>query len=342
MKHQRYDHLASDPLEIAYQVLDMIKTKGLSADPIHFLVLFEWFSKIDRQVAQQISESLVSNQYNDDVAEVFFEEILLKSHTELFINRQFESLLTTLSTQVGDWLGNFDQQSQIVNHVIRTLEKAALPPPQQALIQQKLKPAMIEQQLSSQVLLQHVTQISHQFTQMQAELTQVTQLAITDELTGLLNRRGLKQVFAKISEQALQQQSSFAFLVVDIDFFKKINDEYGHLVGDSALRFVAKNLVNETKHKDQVCRIGGEEFAILLPDTSYSNAMTFANCIRAHLADTKLKMTQHNRLLTLNISIGVAVYQLGETLETLFERADKALYKAKQTGRNKVVGEAQA
>lgn len=183
------------------------------------------------------------------------------------------------------------------------------------------------------------TQVSHsadEITQLKNELEKAHKAANTDELTGISNRRGFNEIINTLAKSANTEKTSFALLLVDIDFFKNINDEYGHLIGDSVLRYLAKKLDAETKGKDSVARIGGEEFVILLPQTDYEDAFTLADNLRIKVAAFNLKAKGEDKPLKLTISAGVAVYALDEDIEKPISRADKALYQAKNSGRNKV------
>jgi diguanylate cyclase len=125
---------------------------------------------------------------------------------------------------------------------------------------------------------------------------------------------------------------------LDLDHFKNVNDDYGHLVGDSALRYISKLLKEEIKGHDEVARFGGEEFVIILSNITYDNSMKFAENLRATIEKKSLRIKDNTKPLRLTTSIGVAIYQIGESSDELFQRADKALYLAK-TKRNCVRGE---
>jgi len=133
--------------------------------------------------------------------------------------------------------------------------------------------------------------------------------------------------------------TSLCLIIADIDFFKKVNDTYGHLVGDNVIRMVAATLKNSIKGKDLAARIGGEEFAILLPDTPVDGAMKLANDIRLAFEGLDLKKKSTGESLgKITLSFGVATYREGEAVDDFINRADEALYQSKETGRNKVTG----
>jgi diguanylate cyclase len=129
-------------------------------------------------------------------------------------------------------------------------------------------------------------------------------------------------------------------LIIDIDHFKKFNDKYGHIVGDEVLKFVAKNIRKVVRGNDLVARIGGEEFAVILPETPLMGAVTVGENVRTSIARLKLERKgKTEKLETITVSIGAAQYQPGESLENFVNRADQALYSAKNAGRNRVTAE---
>lgn len=161
---------------------------------------------------------------------------------------------------------------------------------------------------------------------------------LQDFLTGVMNRKGFDESLEKLVREAT---GNLCVLIIDIDHFKKFNDMHGHIVGDEVIKFVAKNIRKNVKGKDIVSRIGGEEFAVILPNTPLLGAATVAENIRASIARLKLERKgKTEKLGVITVSIGAAQYRQGEPLEGFVNRADQALYSAKNTGRNRVAAEA--
>ena len=167
------------------------------------------------------------------------------------------------------------------------------------------------------------------------------ELAVTDQLTGLHNRRYMNGQLEALVKRAAHGGDAVACLLIDIDHFKKINDGYGHDVGDEVLREFAVRLASNVRAIDLPCRYGGEEFVVVMPDTTIEDAERIAERIRLHVAGSPFRVMGGSELLTVTISIGVAA-TLGETdrPEVLLKRADEAVYEAKASGRNKVVARA--
>ena len=164
---------------------------------------------------------------------------------------------------------------------------------------------------------------------------------MTDQLTGLHNRRYMAGQLEALVRRAQRGGDPVAALMVDIDHFKKINDTYGHDVGDEVLREFAARLASNVRAIDLPCRYGGEEFTVIMPDTRLADAERIAERIRLHVAGAPFRVAQGREILTVTISIGVAA-TLGETdsPEALLKRADAAVYEAKAAGRNRVIARA--
>ncbi|MBV8679734.1 MAG: diguanylate cyclase [Aquitalea sp.] len=159
--------------------------------------------------------------------------------------------------------------------------------------------------------------------------------AQTDGLTGLYNRRYAMRYLPQIWDEAQHSQQALSALMLDIDHFKVINDEHGHDVGDAILQEFAKILQLLCRRSDIICRFGGEEFLIVLPDTRLTTAIQVAERIRTTLAGRNMLAT--SLALKMTVSIGVAEKQAGQAnIEALIKAADQALYQAKRSGRNRV------
>jgi diguanylate cyclase (GGDEF)-like protein len=169
--------------------------------------------------------------------------------------------------------------------------------------------------------------------QLRTALQKVELDAATDALTGQWNRRALDDVLKQQVQRRAVSGGTFSILMLDIDFFKNINDEFGHLVGDDVLRAFAQRL-REFLRADDVCaRFGGEEFVVVLPDTSMETAMEIGERIRRGIAQIPL-LTKPKVQAT--VSIGVATMEHGQSIHELFAAADAAVYRAKNEGRNQV------
>ena len=167
--------------------------------------------------------------------------------------------------------------------------------------------------------------------------------ATLDALTGLNNRHMFYQRLSETTSNAKRQKTSLCCIMTDIDFFKSVNDTYGHSAGDLALKTVAKTIKKELREYDIASRYGGEEFAILLPNTTLDEAGKVAERLRKQVEKKKINIEELKidgiKEISVTISIGVSLYNpnLMKDSEDLYKLADKGLYIAKESGRNRVV-----
>ncbi|MFN4091750.1 MAG: PleD family two-component system response regulator [Brevundimonas sp.] len=166
------------------------------------------------------------------------------------------------------------------------------------------------------------------------------EMAVTDALTGLHNRRYMAGQLQALVGRANHSGPGVAVLVLDIDHFKAINDGFGHDAGDEVLREFAVRMATNVRAIDLPCRLGGEEFVIVMPDTAMEDALRIAERIRRDVAETPFPVMGGREHLTVTISIGVAASMADDTPEALLKRADEGVYEAKSRGRNKVIARA--
>ena len=172
---------------------------------------------------------------------------------------------------------------------------------------------------------------------LRTRLEESVEHAVTDALTGLHNRRYMEEHLRTLLESAQASGRPLSLLIADIDFFKKINDTHGHDGGDVVLKEFASRLKRNTRGIDLACRMGGEEFVVIMPDTEIERAQQVAERLRAMIAAEPFKVNSTTQA-HVTASVGVATLENpNETPETIFKRADTALYAAKRDGRNRVV-----
>lgn len=166
------------------------------------------------------------------------------------------------------------------------------------------------------------------------------ELAVTDGLTGLYNRRYMEIHLARLVHDAARTGRDLSVLMADIDYFKAINDTYGHDAGDSVLKAVAERLRRNTRESDLICRMGGEEFLLILPNTPLSGAYHTGERIRSQIASEPFRTNQGVRI-RVTASVGIATLAgESDTPESILKRADNALYAAKRRGRNRIASTA--
>ena len=177
--------------------------------------------------------------------------------------------------------------------------------------------------------------------QLRDNVQQSMELAVTDPLTGLFNRRYMERHLGTLVEKSAGRGKSLSVLILDIDFFKSINDRFGHDAGDDVLREFADRMRTCVRGIDLACRYGGEEFVVVMPDTDLSVATMVAERIRRRIAGEPFPIHRGERAIEVTISIGIAARASPyDDATAILKRADEALYRAKRDGRNRVVADA--
>ncbi|KWT86787.1 diguanylate cyclase [Candidatus Magnetominusculus xianensis] len=195
-----------------------------------------------------------------------------------------------------------------------------------------------EKQTSGQRQIEILTR---ELNALKCDLEKAQTASMTDGLTGAYNRLAMDNYLEKLVDKSVISNAPFALLMMDVDNFKKINDSYGHQIGDSVLVALIRQCKELIRKEDFLARYGGEEFTLILPNASLKNAVKKGTeiCRAIELSCYVLGEKFGDQKLSFTISVGISTFQKGDTVKTVTERADNALYLAKKTGKNKVVTE---
>lgn len=325
--------------------LAMLGRLQLSPDPDNFALIHEYVLGSNSKLMAEIDTELTRNgTLPDEVAKTLYRRFIWDADRQ-----KVELALQQMRRLVGETLltihhaeNEAGQQADVIASHSQRLNEA--------LSAQEIKQIISAVVSDTRLMVKNTYELKYmlqdtrnEVEKLRSELEIARQEAVTDTLTGLSNRRAFETAIAKLSDQSRQHHTDLSLMIIDIDFFKNINDEHGHLVGDKVLRSLANLLSANVKGKDIVARIGGEEFAILLTDTQLENAKKVAETLRRLVEQTNFKRIDTGRSLgRLTISIGITNYRAGEFYEGFWGRADQALYQAKQSGRNQVVAQPDA
>jgi len=165
---------------------------------------------------------------------------------------------------------------------------------------------------------------------------QLQELSMTDGLTSLRNRRAFDEQLPATFEHARRYERPLSLAVIDVDHFKSINDAFGHDAGDAILRGVAQLIAAGTRQTDYAARVGGEEFAVLLPETALFDGLQFAEKLRTSVAGTTIRVGEIEHHVTISIGLANVPHSAVKNADELYRAADQALYRAKANGRNRV------
>lgn len=303
---------------LSRQALELIHELGLSANPINFAVFIAYFEKSNDDLVALIDILRTNKRVLDD----------LKCH-ELYLRfiepDRIELLRETVTSDLHQ------QVSDLVNRLCAGKEQISTA---------DLRQATSDLLSIGKTAGNNAEQPPAEVTQLLLDLEEMKREAHTDGLTGIANRKAFDESLRDAAMATMEGGECLSILLIDIDHFKRINDRHGHQAGDQVIRTLAKSLQENVKGRDTTARYGGEEFAVILPATTMTDAMRVAENIRASIESLHLKSVNRNEDLgQITASIGVATYQLGEPLTRVIERADQALYLAKESGRNCVMNQ---
>ncbi len=330
----------STTLNAAYikQILPLMVRHNVAANPINYAIWYDYVAGNNAKLTEVVNK-LISQQIpiDSEISIELYKKHVCNASLESFekINEHIQKVIAQASISINDTYkkaeitnNSFQKKTLVLENISEATDiKIVL----QEIIQETQSLAA-----TSQAMKNKLDEANKEMELLRLELTQVRQMAVTDGLTGLLNRRAFDMTLAEIIEQSEPDKTYLSLL--DIDHFKRVNDDYGHTVGDNVIKYVAALMKKHSEDHHYVARYGGEELAIIMPNTSEDKAIEISENIRSSMESSRLKRKDNNQPLhKITLSIGIAQLRAGDDSESLVVRADSALYQAKETGRNKVV-----
>jgi diguanylate cyclase len=328
--------------EYLRQILPLMSKHKIAVDPINFALFYDYVAGRNSALNTELDALLTTQTiFTAELSLQLFQKHICNTsvHSLEKINQSLMQLINKTDEAIDSTEEkateasiNFQNQSKKLenNHGIAEI-KAIL-----AEIIAETK----ELSESSLLFQAKLNDSKNEIQLLRMELTRVKETAITDALTGLLNRRAFDQKLHEHIENYKNSAGELCLLILDLDHFKRINDNFGHLVGDNVLRYTAKLMQQHIAGNHYAARYGGEEMAVIMPDTPLSKAMEIAEKIRRSLAQYPLQRKDNSESIgKVTLSVGVSACKVHDTLDSLIDRADKALYQAKNNGRNQVMVE---
>ncbi len=322
--------------------LNYIAKYNLPANPVNYTVWYEYVSGKNLKLKTAIDHSVKNDKpLNNNSLETLYQKYVTDGDRIVVgklltkISLMLKDVTNHVSDTEGDLAGHGKNLGDLAEQVTEAHDyKDIKNIVDQMLVETK---SLIQ---SGQRLQTRMKISSDDLKQLHQDLEKSQQEAQTDALTSLINRRGLEKRFELERIRATQNNSPFSIIMADIDHFKRVNDNFGHLVGDSLLKNLAIMIKSHLRQNDVAARYGGEEFLILLPETGIEGAKAVAQKIKKALAikEWKLKGTGES-MGNITISMGISLYTLNEPEKDLVKRADDALYLAKEQGRNRIITE---
>ena len=319
--------------------IPLMTSRNIPVTPENYAIWYHYVAEDKPGLKEHIDALLESNENFDqraseEIYQTFIAETTLKQAEQIrqtlhnTLNETSSNLQATgnEAEQFGDLLGRFGEScdsAESINDVYNMITKVAAETRQMKDSMERMK--------------QDFAAKSDELDELRKELEEVRVQASTDPLTGLTNRATFFELLESSVKEHTAETPPMCVVMLDIDHFKRVNDTYGHLVGDKVIQFVANTLKKSLKGQDTPARYGGEEFSLLLPNTSLENAEALCNQIRERIAGTNLVRTGSKESLgKITVSAGVAEFMPGEEVMEILQRADEALYHSKENGRNRV------
>lgn len=322
------------------QVVPKLVELNLPTNPMNYAIWYEYITGRNNQLNSEIDNLIAqASDFSKEISrDLYYRHILADSTAQITkaneeLKRNFLELISSINGLSEDNQDFIDLLSEQAQTITQDMDLETF----QYEIQKTLE-ASRKLQSTNGVYQQKFIAKAQELEKLKSDFERVRKEANTDSLTQLNNRKAFNENLQSSLISSLQEKTPLSLAIIDIDHFKTFNDTYGHLTGDQVLRCVAKLIVANIKGKDFAARFGGEEFAIILPDTALKGAYTNSENIRSFIAKNKIVNRSTKELIgNINISVGVAQYIPGENSQEFIERADKALYMAKTNGRNQVV-----
>lgn len=345
-----YRHTPEQSTELLRQALPMMSKQAAALHPMSYALWYAYVSDERSPLRQEVDQLLARLGKLDEAS------------TQALYHRHVADMDPATLARVSDGLnkviGGMTAQTALAGNQTeeygQALERMAAKLGNTAsMAEQPAAPGMLDELMGhTQQMRGHLTQLQKQLAEsrreidmLREEVNSARQDSLLDTLTGLANRRAFDRRLAEIEVNGLVTQLDngtshgpvTCLLVADLDHFKRINDTYGHGFGDQVLKAVGQLLRSITPESALAARVGGEEFAVLLPDTSMDGAQALAERLRATVAANQIRRKgQQGAAEHVTLSLGVTAWRPGDSPQTFFERADRALYSAKAGGRDRV------
>lgn len=317
--------------------LDHMGRYKIPLDPMNYTIWYEYVSGKNKHLYSAIEEYIEQPEsFTPETNHALFKRYIEDENQALMdeIRTGLRDILLQLIKQVSTTGNEVSLYSQsLENHTNALLDHPGIED-----IYQIMKTIIAEtksMEASGDKLKERLAQYNKEINTMRQDMESLRHQADTDPLTGLANRRSFESSLTREMEDSMKGQVKLSLLLMDIDHFKSINDNFGHLTGDKVLRLAAKMIKECVKGKDLVGRQGGDEFIIMLPDTPLDGAMSLARSICSCFNTNEIKRTQSGKTIgSISMSIGAACYRPGESMTEFIQRTDDAMYTSKQRGRN--------
>ncbi len=338
-----YSHISEKTQVISIRTMERIEELDLSPTPENYELWFVYFSGTDPELIKAID--IVSKEHDDkfvdDVCYELYQEFLNGQREEKRVMKAGDTIQKTIkdmNSVVSSTKANVHEYNETLERANLGLQEGKDKDEISGILADMMDDTreMIKRNYELEETLEHSSRVMED---MRQDLEIARKEALTDPLTGLANRKAYDHEVSRLVALANESEDySFSFILMDIDYFKTFNDTFGHQVGDQVLKLVSRTLQQGVKGRDMTARYGGEEFAVLLPETNIAGGSKVAELLRQEVEKKEVvNRSTGKKIAKITLSAGVTEYQKGENISELIERVDKALYVAKNEGRNRIV-----
>jgi len=326
-----------DTAQFVRLAIPMMAKHSIPITPMNYTIWYNYVVGINRELNTTLDNIMANGEIftshlNEKIYQQFFAN--LEEETLDKIKDDIKSILINICKNVSDFTGNAELYETTINlHLTELTDKSCSKE-----IREIVSKTLEETKKIMRNGLEVKEQLDHankQLETLKAEIEKAKNDSLIDFLTGIPNRKAFNQNLNELIHQAKQEEQTVCLLMIDVDHFKNFNDQYGHLVGDQVLQYVSNIIKENIRGSDFVSRFGGEEFAVILPNTDLEGAISVAENIQFSINEKSLKLSgSQKKIGKVSVSIGLSQYRLNEPLDDMIDRSDKALYLAKNSGRN--------
>ena len=333
----RYQESATESAELLRLILPRVAKHGGAYVPTTYALWYEYLAGVNPKLIAAVDRRLqdAAQLTQDEIEGLYAKYIDTREASTL---EAYQAGLSELMRRMGEIAASSDAGTADYAKTLAQCEQdlsTISDPAGVSRIIQSLVTSTNTVRQSTETLHKEVTATRDEMQQLRGQMGVLQNQAQTDPLTRLRNRRGFEQAVAEYLQGSEADLGGCTVMIADIDHFKRVNDSYGHLVGDQVIKALAQVLQNNVKGRDIAARWGGEEFIVFLPATAAAGAVRLAEQLRLAFSKTRIKRGGKQEVSDpVTISIGVAEIESGEVLERAVDRADRALYQAKGDGRN--------
>lgn len=326
--------------KIFNHICEMFEEQKINPNPINYQVWYSYF-KGDKPRLRQEMDAILKDTYgyNDRAGRRLYAEYLENDDEHSELDKLFKRLLDAMMKKLGAWTHKLESNTEQLDKYSQDLSQHNLNQDELKNLTHSMITTTSEMRDHNQTFQKELLTALSEIQKLKRQLLEARAESMADELTQLGNRKAFNLAIEELTTQQSSDNALFLILT-DIDHFKKFNDTFGHLVGDSVLRYFANIMRKQQRKNHTCCRYGGEEFAILVQGGNLEQTLEHAEALREELKKAHLKRKDTGEILPdITASFGVAQYRPYEAIDEFIKRADDMLYKAKQAGRNQVISE---